>query len=272
MQYPTFQPYSSKISSAVKGNHAKKPSHLLFTPPGFTHHVFVPFPGRVLPVCSRCKKNYKTREHCRTKEAHTSRPWTETYICIALDDTCLTADGKLKAGEFVCNPSANNAFCFEEGKGLLEKTPSCAQCKDKNYTRTYCRVNKKHRTLPWSTVYVTLTHSATSLQQHENVAAEGGAANASKKRKANDGQAVEGENGKSDLPESSESKDAVKSEDEKKGDGAESKDEETISEGFWSNIHSSRAVLCSVSLETTEVEVRIYIISFLYCYYIHRVF
>ena len=43
------------------------------------------------------------------------------------------------------------------GDTVDPKTPSCGSCKEKNYTRTYCRVNKKHRTLPWSTVYVVLT-------------------------------------------------------------------------------------------------------------------
>lgn len=254
MQYnPTFQPYSHKLSSNLSASNPKKPSHLLFTPPGFTHNVFVPFPGRVLPVCARCKKNYKTREHCRNKEAHTARPWADTFMCISLDDTCLTADGKLRAGEFVCNPSSNNAFCFEDGKSLLPKTPSCAQCKDKNYTRTYCRVNKKHRTLPWSTVYVTLTHSATSLQQQEEAAVKDGDENASKKRKVNDGQAVEA--GMVEGTDSAKNQDAAKSDGSKKENGAESKnEEETISDAFWSNIHSSRAVLCTVSVDRNEVE------------------
>lgn len=263
MQFQNFPPYS-QIASAAPPAPPKKPSHLLFTPPGFTHHVFVPFPGRVLPVCARCKKNYKTREHCRNKEAHSGMPWVDTFMCIALDDTCVTADGKLKAGEFVCNPSTNNAFQYEIGKELLPKTPSCAQCKDKNYTRTYCRINKKHRTLPWSTVYVTLTHSATSMARQEEAANEDGEQGAAKKRKANDGNAVvEGEgqgqaaeekspNAKSEEETAEESSKKTVSEEEEKA--TDEKKEETIEDGFWSKIPSSRAFLSTVSVDKNEVE------------------
>ena len=263
MQFQNFQPYS-QIASAAPAL-PKKPSHLLFTPPGFTHHVYVPFPGRVLPVCARCKKNYKTREHCRNKEAHTGKPWVDTYMCISLDDTCLTADGKLKAGEFVCNPSSNNAFQYDIGKELAAKTPSCAQCKDKNYTRTYCRVNKKHRTLPWSTIYVTLTHSATSMARQEEGANEDGDQGAAKKRKTNDGNAVEGEaaeekaagdgdaGGKAVEETTEESKDLKT--DEEQAKAAEEKKEETIEDGFWTKIPSSHAFLSTISVDKNEVEV-----------------
>lgn len=130
---------------------------LRFTPPGFTYPVDIPFPGRVLPVCARCKKNYKTREHCRSKEGHTGLPWTDTYICITLDGTCFNPDGSLLNGPFHAQGVQSNPYVYPENITLDPKTPSCAQCKDKNYTRTYCRMSKKHKTLPWSTVYVTLT-------------------------------------------------------------------------------------------------------------------
>ncbi len=51
--------------------------------------------------------------------------------------------------------AANTAYQYS---GYIDpKTPSCGPCKEKNYTRTYCRTTKKHKTLPWSTVYIVLT-------------------------------------------------------------------------------------------------------------------
>lgn len=55
-------------------------------------------------------------------------------------------------GPFVAKVIPPVGFTF---KGELDPmTPICAPCKDKNYTRTYCRQHKNHRQLPWSTVYV----------------------------------------------------------------------------------------------------------------------
>jgi hypothetical protein len=135
----------------------KRTSILRFTPPGLSYPIDIPFPGRVLPVCARCKKNYKTREHCRSKEGHNGLPWTDTYICITLDNTCFAADGSILNGTFHAQGVQSNPYVYPDHVNLDPKTPSCAQCKDKNYTRTYCRMSKKHKTLPWSTVYVTLT-------------------------------------------------------------------------------------------------------------------
>lgn len=188
-------------------------------------------------------------------------PWVDTFICVALDDTCLTADGKLKAGEFICNPSSNNAFQYEIGKELPSKTPSCAQCKDKNYTRTYCRVNKKHRTLPWSTVYVTLTHSATSMARQEEAANEDGEQGAAKKRKTNDGKAAaEGEGQTAEEKstkvkteeETAEESEKTKTTEEPKA--KEEKKEATIEGGFWGTIPPSRAFLGTVSVDKNDVE------------------
>ena len=52
-------------------------------------------------------------------------------------------------------PSTSYQYAGEE---VNPKMPSCRSSKEKNYTRTYRRVNnKKHKALPWSTVYVVLT-------------------------------------------------------------------------------------------------------------------
>lgn len=152
---------SNNMNNAYPGymNPAKKNSILRFTPPGFKYALDIPFPGRVLPVCARCKKNYKTREHCRTKEQHHTLPWTDTYICLTFDSSCFGPDGglRLEEGPFTAHGVPSQPYIYPEEIDLDPKTPSCAQCKDKNYTRTYCRTNKKHRTLPWSTVYAVLS-------------------------------------------------------------------------------------------------------------------
>jgi hypothetical protein len=164
-------------------NPAKKTSVLRFTPPGFKYALDIPFPGRVLPVCARCKKNYKTREHCRTKEQHHTLPWTDTYICLTFDSSCFNPDGSLRMdeGPFTAHGVQSQPYIYPEEIDLDPKTPSCAQCKDKNYTRTYCRTNKKHRTLPWSTVYAVLSGppqgGSGGLQDYRNgdgIVGEGG--------------------------------------------------------------------------------------------------
>mmetsp|Transcript_10218 Transcript_10218/g.12933 ORF Transcript_10218/g.12933 Transcript_10218/m.12933 type:complete len:515 (-) Transcript_10218:223-1767(-) len=143
--------YSNYYSTKTK----KNSNILRFTPEGFKYSIDVPFPGRVLPVCARCKKNYKTREHCRTKECHTGLPWNDTFLCITLDASCTGPDNKLLDGPFMAQGVSNTAYQY--ATEIDPKTPSCGPCKEKNYTRTYCRSNKKHRALPWSTVYVMLS-------------------------------------------------------------------------------------------------------------------
>lgn len=134
------------------GNQRRNANILRFIPPGFKFPIDVQFPPRCLPVCERCKKNFKTREHCRGRDCHTDLAWCETYVCVSLDNTCTGDDGKLLDGPFVAKVVPPIAFNL---KGELNPlTPICAPCKDKNYTRTYCRQNKNHRQLPWSTVYV----------------------------------------------------------------------------------------------------------------------
>jgi hypothetical protein len=134
------------------GNQRRNSNVLRFTPPGFKYPIDVQFPPRCLPVCERCKKNFKTREHCRGRDCHTELAWCETYVCVSLDNSCTGDDGKLLDGPFIAKVVPPIAFNL---KGKLNPlTPICAPCKDKNYTRTYCRQNKNHRQLPWSTVYV----------------------------------------------------------------------------------------------------------------------
>lgn len=142
-----FAPYSPKVK--------KNANTLCFTLPGFSSPIYVPFTGRRLAVCERCKKNFKTRDHCRTRDCHVDLPWSETFVCVSLDHSCTDDNGKLLKGPFYARAVPPIAFNFD---GEIDRqTPICAPCKDKNYTRKYCRLQKKHRQLPWSSVYVILT-------------------------------------------------------------------------------------------------------------------
>ena len=141
---------SSRISKKNKVKNV-----LTFTPPGFRYPIDVPFPERRLPVCERCKKNFKTREFCRSRDGHTGLPWSLTYVCVTLDSTCTGDDGKILEGPFIARPLPAQPYAL---KGDVNpKTPICAPCKEKNYTRSYCRKKQSHRHLPWSTVYTMLS-------------------------------------------------------------------------------------------------------------------
>jgi hypothetical protein len=52
---------SNKMYSSYS-NQRLNSNVLRLTPPGFKHPIDVQFPPRCLPVCGRCKKNFKTRE------------------------------------------------------------------------------------------------------------------------------------------------------------------------------------------------------------------
>jgi len=271
---------------------AKRGTALRFTPPGFKHAVDIPFPGRVLPVCARCKKNYKTREHCRTKEQHHTLPWTDTYICMTLDGSCFNPDAtlRLEDGPFVAHGVQSQPYIYPDEMKLDPKTPSCAQCKDKNYTRTYCRTSKKHKTLPWSTVYVMLTMSIPPVADYRgtqqplvtatpsNPSGPGDDSSADKKRKKDDEEAKpETSNGNEPDPKKQKASDGAPEEetvkpqaDEKDATGEEKENEdekkkkevkEVVKEeedasptDIFQNPHSSRTFLCTVSLNRNEVK------------------
>lgn len=133
-----------------------------FIPPGFRHSINVQFPRGRLPVCQKCKKTSKTRDQCRTRACHKDIPWCDIYVCISLDNSCTGNDGKILDGPFVAkNIMPTNAKL----KGDVDpRTPVCASCKERNYTRNYCRVRKKHQQLPWSAVHVII-----SLKKDANV-------------------------------------------------------------------------------------------------------
>jgi len=164
---PDQQPHPQSFppSFALASKKKKNANVLQLKLPGFDNPINVPFPDRRLPVCERCKKNFKTREHCRTRDCHTTLPWCDTYICVTLGSNC-TRSGvggeKLLQGPFVVKSLPPIPF-FLEGEKIDPLTPICLSCKDKNYTRTYCRSNKKHRQLPWSAVHILLTKTSTAV-------------------------------------------------------------------------------------------------------------
>ncbi len=134
--------------------------------PGLKNQVDIPFPDRKLPVCKRCKKIYKTRELCRVRDRHTEVPWSTTYICGTLDDSCFNrgSDGELSLVEegpmrFVAQSVPSPPVPYRSKDNALggTKSPICMACKDKNYTRHHCRIKNKHLELPWGTVYVTIS-------------------------------------------------------------------------------------------------------------------
>lgn len=124
--------------------------------PGLPQPIDIPFPDRKLPVCEVCKKNYKTRELCRTRDGHTDLPWTKTFICITFEESCFDSDGNIRDNKISAKAlSTPQPYCYK--KDIDSATPICACCKEKNYTRQYCREKLKHRQLPWGTVYVSLS-------------------------------------------------------------------------------------------------------------------
>jgi len=123
--------------------------------PGLDKKFDIQFPKGRLPVCDKCKKNYKTRELCRSRDRHKDLPWAKTFICITIDQSCTDNTNKFVNEPFVARPLDKQPFAY---KSDLDTTlPICATCKEKNYTRTYCRSKMKHRYLPWNTVYAALS-------------------------------------------------------------------------------------------------------------------
>jgi hypothetical protein len=142
------------------GGEVTKIHTMAFSPPGFPKQAIgIPFPECRLPVCERCKKNYKTRELCRNRDRHTSLPWTETYVCITVDESCSPPEQKdsLKDGGIFLAEQAEPMPYRLPDEVADKDTPICTFCKEKNYTKAYCRIKQGHRELPWNTVYAKLT-------------------------------------------------------------------------------------------------------------------
>lgn len=139
----------------VEGKHV-----ITFHPPGLPRAFDVSFPPRRLPVCDRCKKNYKSRDLCRTRDGHKTLPWTKTYIVITIDKSCILTD---ESGNnfyadvpMVAKLCGTPTSCSGPSDGSMKHEPICQTCRDKNYTRDYCRNTCSHTSPPWSSVYVRL--------------------------------------------------------------------------------------------------------------------
>jgi hypothetical protein len=153
-------------------------SLLTFILPGLVHPIDIPFPDKKLPVCSRCKAIYKTRQLCRIRDGHKTVPWCTTYICFILDDSCITQDSQgndvlVQEGPYRFKaehiPEPTTSYRVKRGylAGTQNGSPICVNCKTKNYTRENCREKQRHNRLPWVTVYVSLTAVPCSDQEKE---------------------------------------------------------------------------------------------------------
>ena len=133
---------------------------ITFHPRGMPRPYDVPFPERRLPVCDKCKKNYKSRDLCRTRDGHKTLPWTTTYVVVTIDKSLLVEDddGKLTYADVPAIGLLMDTplMCLGPSDGSMDSEPICKVCREKNYTREYCRGTCKHTTPPWSTTYVKL--------------------------------------------------------------------------------------------------------------------
>ena len=107
--------------------------------PGLGEGVKITFPNRRLPVCSKCKGHFKTRDLCRVRKMHTSPPWTPVYICITLDSSCTDDDNKLRKGPFRATNTSWKPYEFKKTARMKSDMPMCFDCKNKNYTGSSCR-------------------------------------------------------------------------------------------------------------------------------------
>ena len=50
-------------------------------------------------ICSKCKfgssSAQKTAHYCRVQKKHTAAPWSDTFICITIDESCIDGNGRL---------------------------------------------------------------------------------------------------------------------------------------------------------------------------------
>ena len=92
---------------------------------------------------------------CRVRNGHTDPPWTTSYVCITMDESCTD-----EHGNFVDKPLTLRMVQWQPyavKKNFGPKTPVCSACKRTNRTKNFCRERHHHRHLPWCTVYVLLS-------------------------------------------------------------------------------------------------------------------
>ena len=227
----------------------------------------IPFPDRKLPVCLTCKRNYKTRELCRTRDGHITLPWTTTYICITLDKSCIDSDGKLRDdAEFKARSlSAQQPFCFK--RDMDSGTAICHACKEKNYTRHYCREKLKHRQLPWPSAYAVLsvpgkesadkseTAEKTQTNTKEEVKSSTSGGGANLKVESEETKSGEDKESGKRSPEANEASPRPIKKVKQEGDEKDENDEEKDDGNIFRNIPETSTFLAIVSSSSCSYEV-----------------
>lgn len=227
--------YMSGVPAAANPVSEKKSKvhYCTIHPEGMPRAFDVPFVERRLPVCDRCKKNFKSRDLCRKRDGHKALPWQMTYVVVTMDSSVLLEDENgnvsLQNIPMICELQETPHMCLGPSDGSMKSEPICKVCREKNYTRDYCRNTCKHTTPPWSTTYVKLVADTKSRDDDRFMQYS------AKKRKARQ---EDGVNGKPKPQED--------------GDGASADD--NISDDL-SSVHNSKTFLCSVS--STKLTARV---------------
>lgn len=148
---------------------AEKSQSCVVHPPGLPRPFEVPFPERKLPVCDRCKKNYRSRELCRQRDGHRALPWQTTFVVVTISDDVLekVEDGTYRYLDVpvIAELQQIPEMCRGPADGYMLKEPICKVCKEKNYTRDHCRNTLKHTTPPYQCVYVKLVRKEDDLHR-----------------------------------------------------------------------------------------------------------
>ena len=156
-------PYNQTSVFGANNTAAKKdwenPQQCTVHPPGLPYAFDVTFPDRRLPVCQRCKKNFRSRDLCRTRDGHRALPWATTYLVVTLTDEVLSQNenGTLSYRRdipIIAETQNIPDLCKGPAGGFMASEPICKVCKDKNYTRDYCRNVSGHTTPPHQAVYI----------------------------------------------------------------------------------------------------------------------
>ena len=160
---PSYQPYPPGYGAPparVLQDDQETQVCLVAPAHGLPYSFDVPFPPRKLPVCCRCKKNFKSRDICRVRDGHRALPWAATNVVVTITDEVLSRaeDGTLSYLDIPVTAELKNIpeLCKGPAGTFMTSQPICRVCKDKNYTRDYCRNTCKHTTPPSSTIYVKL--------------------------------------------------------------------------------------------------------------------
>ena len=230
-------------------------------PHGMPRPFDVPFSERRLPVCDRCKKNYKSRDLCRTRDGHKTLPWTTAHVAITIDKSLIVQDSDGRAtyadvptiGLLMDTP----LMCLGPADGSMKSEPICKVCREKNYTKDYCRTTCKHTTPPWNTTYVKIVADTRNAEERNAGYGVGGRKHFGKKRKKN--------------PEDEE--DGKMNSDEAEGIGGlgafeasyEGQEKDVLSSDDLGVIHQSRTFLAAVSSKSVIVKVSWSLICGFWC-------